>query len=169
MLRNLFAPMLGMLCFLLAAPTTAAERGSPDEARAMAVYAAEALRVLGRDAAFPAFQTPGPPFHDRDLYIAVLSRDGVVEAHGIDPALAGQNRLHLTDSEGRAFVRDIIAVQDEGWVHYRYKDPISGKVLPKQTYVVRVGDYLVCVGAYTEESEPEPPVERQSARPSRSR
>lgn len=164
MLRNLFAPLVAVLCFLLAAPALAGERGTPDEAKAMALHAANALRSLGTHAAFEAFQAPGPPFHDRDLYIFVLNRDGIVQAHGVDPALAGQDRLDLKDSNGRAFVREIVAMQDQGWVDYLYNDPFTGKILPKQTYIVRVGDYLVCVGAYAEESVGEPPLARQSSR-----
>ncbi|MFZ1414862.1 MAG: cache domain-containing protein [Defluviicoccus sp.] len=148
MLKNLFAPLAGVLCLLFVAPTLAGERGSLDEAKAMALHAADALLALGRDAAFPAFETPGPPFHDRDLYIFVLDRAGVIRAHGTTRSLVGQNWLDSKDSRGRAFVREIVAVNDQAWVDYTFADPISGKVLPKRTYVVRVGDYLVGVGAY---------------------
>jgi hypothetical protein len=169
MLKKLLAPIVGMLCFLLAEPALAGERGSPEEAKAMALHAAHALRSLGAYAAFEAFQAPGPPFHDRDLYIFVLNRDGIMQAHGTDPALAGHNRLDVTDSRGGAFVREIVSVPHQGWVNYLYTDPLTGKILPKKTYVVRVGDYLVCVGAYAEESEGEPPPARQSLRSPKSR
>lgn len=170
MLRRMFARLVGILCLLLlVAPVSAQERASLDEAKAMALHAANALRSLGSHAAFDAFQVSGPPFHDRDLYIFVLNRDGIVQAHGANPTLAGLNRLEVKDANGRAFVREIVAVQDQGWVSYLYKDPLTGKVLPKQTYVVRVGDYLVCVGAYAEENESEPAAVRQSLRSSRLR
>ncbi|MDG4575890.1 MAG: cache domain-containing protein [Defluviicoccus sp.] len=169
MLKNLSVPLVGILCLLLVAPSLASERGSIEEAKAMALHAANALRSLGTDAAFEAFQAPGPPFHDRDLYIFVLNRDGIVQAHGIDPALAGQSRLDVKDSKDRTFVREIVAMPDQGWVNYLYADPFTGKILPKQTYVVRVGDYLVCVGAYAEESESEAPPARQPSRSSKSR
>lgn len=169
MLKKLFAPIVGMLCILVAAPTLAADRGNPDEAKTMALHAADALRALGRDAAFPAFETPGPPFHDRDLYIFVLNRAGVIQAHGANRSLVGQDWLNSSDSLGRAFVREIVAVNDQGWVAYTFEDPISRKVLPKRAYVVRVGDYVVGVGAYAEESEGEPPLARQSLRSPKSR
>ncbi|MDS4011580.1 MAG: hypothetical protein RKK15_09285, partial [Defluviicoccus sp.] len=72
MLKYLSAPLVGIFCLLLVAPTLAGERGGPEEAKAMALHAANALRSLGTYAAFEAFQSPGPPFHDRDLYIFVL-------------------------------------------------------------------------------------------------
>ncbi len=170
MLKYLSAPLVGIFCLLLVAPTLAGERGGPEEAKAMALHAANALRSLGTYAAFEAFQSPGPPFHDRDLYIFVLNRDGIVQAHGSEPEMAGENRLDYRDSKGRAFVREIVAMPDQGWVNYLYNDPLTGKVLPKQTYVVRVGDYVVCVGAYSEESESEaPPPARQPSRSLKSR
>jgi len=39
-------------------------------------------------------------------------------------------------------------VQDAGWVEYKWQNPVSKAIEAKATYVVRVGQYSVGVGAY---------------------
>jgi cytochrome c len=45
---------------------------------------------------------------------------------------------------------------DRGWVDYKWQNPITKAVSHKTAYAVRVGDYVVGVGAY----DPTPPVGR---------
>jgi cytochrome c len=35
-----------------------------------------------------------------------------------------------------------------GWVDYRYKNPQTGKIESKTTYLQKVGDMILCCGAY---------------------
>jgi hypothetical protein len=39
-------------------------------------------------------------------------------------------------------------VTDQAWLDYKCQNPVSKAVTPKTSYVVRVGDYVVGVGAY---------------------
>jgi len=43
----------------------------------------------------------------------------------------------------------IAAGPGTGWVSFMFKDPITGKVLPKQNYIERAGDYIYLAGVYT--------------------
>lgn len=130
-----------------AASALAQERGTPAEAQAMAERAAELLRGQGAEAAFAAFQAPGAPFHDRDLYVFVIDSQGIMRVHP-NAALVGQNMMDRQDPQGRHFIRDFVAVQDHGWVDYAFEDPQTHQILPKTSYIIRVGDYRVGVGAY---------------------
>lgn len=145
MLRIVAAVLLTLGLSLSGA--VAQERGTPDEAKAMAIRAAALLQAEGADKAFAAFDKSAA-FHDRDLYVMVYNADGVCVAHGANPALIGKNLIGLRDTDGKPMIKDLLSVQDAGWVDYTWPDPISHKVLPKRTYVVRVGAYRVGVGAY---------------------
>ncbi len=46
-------------------------------------------------------------------------------------------------------VQQIAAGPGKGWISFAFKDPISGKVLPKENYVEKAGDYTYLAGVYT--------------------
>lgn len=126
----------------------AADRAMPDEAKAMALKAAQYLRDVGPEKAYAAFNAKDGPWHDRDLYVVVQDDQFTVRAHGAIPALIGRSFPDLKDVDGAPFTRYWKAVQTEGWVDYKWQDPVTKEVRPKSSYVVRVGDVVVAVGAY---------------------
>ena len=71
-------------------------------------------------------------------------------AHGANAGLVGQNLMAATDASGNTFVADFVAVDDHAWVDYDFADPQSGDVLPKRSYIIRVGEDVVGVGAYVQ-------------------
>jgi cytochrome c len=135
---------------LLFAPAVyAAGQATPDDAKAMAVKAAEYLKAVGPDKAFPDFDAKEGTWHDRDLYVYVLDNNGVMLAHGSNPGLIGKTVLDVKDVDGKPMTRDTLAVKDAGWVNFKWQNPLTKAVEPKVVYVVRVGDYFVEVGAYS--------------------
>lgn len=141
-----FAIVLG-LCFGLSTQGFADEIGTPDQAKAMAIRAADLLRSEGPEKAFPAFDK-GAEFHDRDLYVMVYDVTGKNVSHGANPALIGKNLIDLKDSDGKFLIREFVTIKDAAWVDYKWPNPTTKKIEPKTTYVIRVNDYLVGVGAY---------------------
>ena len=148
-----FDRLVRILSVLVAAPmlwataATAQDRGTPEQAQAMAEEAAAYFQAQGPDAAFDAFND-GATFHDRDLYVFVLDGEGNVAAHGGNANLVGRNVIDLRDPSGRQFIREMVAVGATGWVEYQWQDPQSGSVEDKTTYVINVGDFVLGVGAY---------------------
>ncbi|HXP78234.1 MAG TPA: cache domain-containing protein [Stellaceae bacterium] len=126
----------------------AAERSTPDEAKAMAEKAAAYLKENGPEKSFPVFQAKDGGFQDRDLYVTVADSKGVMLANGAMPALIGKNLIDLKDVEGKPFEREVVAVKDAAWVEFKWRNPMSNAVELKRTYQIRVGDYVVGVGAY---------------------
>ena len=124
------------------------EHATPDQAKAMAIKAADFLKQNGSEKAFAAFNEQGGPFHDRDLYVFVQSNSGVVQAHGAIATLIGKNLMALKDVDGKPFIKEITEVKDAAWVDYKWQNPQTKAVEQKTTYVIRVGEYLVGVGAY---------------------
>jgi hypothetical protein len=142
-----FVFSLLMTFCLLNFTARADERGTPDQAKAMAVHAAELLGAEGPEKAFPAFNS-GQAFHDRDLYVMVYNSTGTCVSHGANSALIGKNLIELKDTNGKFVIKDLVGVPDAGWIEYTWPDPITHKVQPKKTYVVRVGDFRIGVGVY---------------------
>ncbi len=122
--------------------------GSKEEAKAMAIRAADYLKKVGPEKAFPAFNTSSH-WRDRDdLYVFVLDQKGVLKASGAFQLIIGQKQLDVPDKDFKLYVREIVGIKDQGWVEYWYWSPIDHIGYKKSSYCVRVGDYVVCVGAY---------------------
>ena len=137
-----------LACLLAGTQAYAGDNGTPDEAKSMALHAADFLRQNGADTAFPVFNAKGGQFHDRDLYVMVYDDSGKNVSHGANQALIGKDLLELKDTDGKPLIREFVAIKDQAWVDYKWPDPVSKKIMPKTTYVVRVDHYLVGVGAY---------------------
>lgn len=125
----------------------ASNTGTPDEAKVMAVHAADLLRTKGPEVAFAEFNN-GAAFHDRDLYVMVYDNSGKCVAHGANAKLIGKSLIDLQDTDGTYVIKNLVAVKDAGWVDYRWPNPVTKSIQAKTTYVVRVGDILIGVGAY---------------------
>ena len=138
---------------LFAQVAWAAGQATPDEAKAMALKAAEYLKSNGAEKSFAAFDAKDGPWHDRDLYVIVQDSKGFMVAHGTNAGLIGRNVLELKDVQGKPFNRDAQAIKDAGWISYKWQNPTTKAIDPKTMYIVRVGEYLVGVGAYA----PSPP------------
>jgi len=142
--------MLALVASLFAfSAVRAADYSTPEQAKEMAIRAAEFLRTHGPEKAYAAFNDASDTrFHDRDLYVFVYDLTGKALARGNNPALIGKNLIDLKDVDGKAFVRDFVAVTDAAWVDYKWQNPETNKVEAKTSYIIRVGDVVVGVGAY---------------------
>jgi len=102
--------------------------------------------------AFERFNRLDGGFVTDDLYVFVIGiEDGLVHAHGGSPRQVGRDATVLVDANGRNFGNEMIELarsQGEADIRYAWRNPVSGKVERKHSYIVRVGDYLVGVGAY---------------------
>jgi signal transduction histidine kinase len=67
------------------------------------------------------------------------------------PALIGKNQVSEPDADGKLFRKEIVEVANTkgtGWVNYKYKNPTSGAVEPKTSYVKKQGDLIIIAGVY---------------------
>ncbi|WP_119422114.1 cache domain-containing protein [Desertibaculum subflavum] len=148
-MKALFAALVFAFSVFALAPAQAAGGASPDEAKAMAMKAAEFLKSNGKDKAFAVFNDKANAnFRDRDLYVFVVDNSGVTVSHGTNHALIGKSLLNIKDVDGKPFVQEMIAIKESGWVDYKWQNPQTKAVEPKTSYVVRVGDVVIGVGAY---------------------
>ena len=147
-MRPGFWQLLPAAALLWAAAAYAGGQATPDEAKSMAIKAAEYLKSVGPDKALPEFSAKDGPWHDRDLYVAVLDANGTMLANGSNNGLIGKSVLELKDVDGKPFVRELVATKGAGWVTFKWQNPLTRAVEAKTQYEVRVGDYLVGVGAF---------------------
>jgi len=140
----------GFLCLILgfAGPALAVESATPDEAKAMAEKAAQYINTHGAEAAMAAFEAEGGEFHDRDLYVFMLNTEGTVVAHGANKNLVGRNLRAMKDVDGKDFIGEMLAVNGADWIDYKWQNPQTKAVEQKTSYVIRVDDTFIGVGAY---------------------
>jgi cytochrome c len=148
-MRLRFWRLLPAAVLLFTAAAYAAGQATPDEAKGLAIKAADYLKSVGPEKAFPEFDAKdNSTWHDRDLYVIVQDDTGVMVAHGTNPGLIGKSMLELKDIDGKPFNRETQAIKDEGWIEFKWQNPVTRAIEPKREYIVRVGHYLVGVGAY---------------------
>ena len=137
---------------LLSIPALAADKGTADEAVAMVKKAAAKIKAEGKEKAYAAFADPtNKEFHDRDLYIFVYDLNGINVAHGNNPKMVGKNLIEMKDLEGKPLIREMVEIaknKGNGWVEYKWPNPVSKSVEAKSSYVERVDDVLVGAGIY---------------------
>ena len=138
---------------LLAGATvaTAGEFGTKDEAVALVKKAVVFIKDQGVDKAYPEISNKSGSFVDRDLYVVVYGLDGKVLAHGANGKLIGKDMLDAQDVDGKYFVKERVEMaraQPTFWQDYKFANPVSKKVEPKQMYCERVAETAVCAGIY---------------------
>jgi cytochrome c len=129
----------------------AATGATKDEAVAMVKKAVAAIKAEGPDKAYAKISDPAGPFVDRDLYIVVYGLDGMVLAHGADAKRIGTNQIDDKDPDGKAFVKErveLAATHASFWQTYKFKNPVTQKVEPKEMYCERLDQTVVCGGVY---------------------
>ncbi len=149
-LRALFAlTLVGfMSTFALAQ-----DRGTRDEAKALAERAAAHVKAVGPEKAFNDFTHDKATWNKKDLYVFALDMKGLTVAHGANDKLVGKSMMELKDTNGKLFVKELTEVakgKGTGWVEYDWAHPITKKVEGKVTYAIKLSNYdgLVAVGVY---------------------
>ena len=125
--------------------------GTPEQAKAMVEGAAALIEKEGNEKAFAVIDDPSGPFVKGDMYVFVTGFDGVTLAHGTNRVLIGKNLIQVKDADGKLFVQAMIDVaksKGEGWVDYKWPNPVTHKIEAKTTYLKRAGDELVACGIY---------------------
>jgi cytochrome c len=136
--------------FLLVGAMTPVQAGSADEAKALGEKAVALIAAEG-EKAFPLLSDPKGEYVKGDMYVTVLDPQDVVRAN-INPKLVGMNMWESADPDGVKFTQEAIKIGQtagSGWQKYRFTNPVSKKIEPKQTWVQKAGDFVTLCGFYT--------------------
>lgn len=139
----------GAVALLMAVGVAAGEKGTAAEAKALLDKAVTEVQKDGSAKAIAKFNDAAGGFRDRDLYVFCMDASHKITAHP-DAALRGTDAATLKDSNGKAFGAEMVeaAKKGSGSVEYMWKNPVSGKVEAKVSYLKQAGDQVCGVGAY---------------------
>jgi signal transduction histidine kinase len=132
-------------------PALADEGAGKDDATAMVKKGVAFIKANGKDKGYAEVSNKAGAFIDRDLYLVVYGLDGTVRAHGANAKMVGKNLIDLKDIDGKAFVRERVELaQSKGtfWQDYKFTNPVTKKIEPKEMYCERLEDAVVCGGIY---------------------
>jgi signal transduction histidine kinase len=141
------APPLGVV--LAQAPDTG--RATKEQAVAMVQKAVAAIKAQGFDKAYAEIDDKSGPFVQGDLYIAVVGLDGTLLAYGADGPKVGENVIDLKDVDGKEVVKERLELAKQEpsfWQSYKYMNPVTKTIEPKQMYCERLDETVVCGGVY---------------------
>jgi cytochrome c len=128
-----------------------AENATAKEAEAMVKKGVVYIKANGKDKGFAEITNKQGQFTDRDLYLVYYQFDGKVLAHGANDKMVGKMLIDLKDVDGKEFVRERVELgkaKSSFWQDYKFTNPVSKKVEPKQMYCERLDDGVVCGGIY---------------------
>lgn len=129
-----------------------AQHATKDDAVAMVKKGAGFIKANGADKAYAAITAKDPQFVKSDLYLVVYGMDGKCLAHGANEKQVGRDLIDLKDIDGKAFIRERVEMGRSKpggfWQDYKFTNPATKKIEPKQMYCERLGETLVCGGIY---------------------
>jgi signal transduction histidine kinase len=141
-----------LLTVLLLSATAQAAEPTEKDAIAMAERGAAFIKAHGKDEMMKHISARDPDFVQGSLYVDMRDvNTGIVLAHPFNPSIVGKDLTDVPDASGKKYRREIIELgqkKGHGWVDYQYKNPATGKIEPKTTYILRVGDVVLEAGIY---------------------
>lgn len=137
----------------LPALTLAADGGANrDDALKMVKAGVAAIKARGAEAIYSEITSKNPMWIKQDLYLVVYSIEGKALAHGANPKQVGVDLIGLKDIDGKAFIKervDLAKANPNGfWQEYKFTNPETKKIEPKEMYCERLSDTVVCGGIY---------------------
>ena len=148
--KPLISALAAAVVFVSAA-AMAADGANKDDAVAMVKKAVASIKEQGPDKAYAEFTNKDTKFIDRDVYVVVYQLDGKVLAHGSNPKFVGKDMSDAQDVDGKLFVKERVemaAKQASFWQDYKFVNPVTKKVEPKEMYCERLENTAICAGVY---------------------
>lgn len=122
------------------------------DAVAMAERGAALVKAKGKEEMMKRITAKDPDFVQGSLYVDLRDvKTGIVLAHPYNASIVGKDLTDVPDANGKKYRREIIelaAAKGKGWVDYQYKNPTSGKIEPKTTYILLVDGVILEAGLY---------------------
>jgi cytochrome c len=149
MFKNFMISIL--ICLFAAGSIYAAEKGTPEEAKKMVEQAVAFVKANGQEEALKEFNKPKGKFVKGEMYVFAYDLNAVMVAHPVNPKLIGKNLGNEPDSKGKLFRKEIVELaktKGSGLVDYTYLNPATKQEEPKTTYIQKMGDLVICCGAY---------------------
>jgi methyl-accepting chemotaxis protein len=131
-------------------------QGSADEAHALVMRAVQHLQTVDRQQALQDFQDTELGFIDRDLFLFGIDREGSYFIHGSRPGEIGSTVFESPGLDGDKFLPEFWRVADHGggWISYMIRNPATGMIDKKESFIVKIGDNeAIGCGVYQQSRE----------------
>ena len=150
--RNEMKTMLKLGLFALCLPLMAhAAEPTEKDAIAMVGKAVAYAKANGKDKLVAEIVAKNPDFVQGELYVVVANMSDGVRLVSSNPKLVGKSILEMQDVDGKEYGKemlDLVRAKGKGWVEYKYKNPVNGKIEPKKSYAEKSGDFVAFAGIY---------------------
>lgn len=145
--------IMGVLVLAAAGFSSCAWAGEPTEKDAIALVekGAAFFKASGKDELIKHINAKDAAYVQGPLYLTVRDAKGVILANPVNAAMIGKDLVDVPDADGKLFRREILDLaksKGKGWVDYKFRNPTSGKVEAKTTYIQLVGDVTLEAGIY---------------------
>jgi cytochrome c len=148
---KLFRSLVVTLLLGASALVSAQERGTKEEAKALADAAAAHVQKVGAEKASKDFMQDKAAWTKKDLYVFMYDMKGNCLANGANNSLVGKNLIDMKDQNGKPIIAEFtktVQTNGTGWVDYEWAHPQTKKVEGKTSYIAKAGEGYVGVGAY---------------------
>lgn len=137
-----------VVALLVSVVAGAADKGTPDEAKALLDRAVAAVKA-DEARALAAFSDPKGGYVDRDLYVFCFDKAGRITAHGANQAMVGTDATVLKDPDGKPIGTEMVALAGKGGsLEYKWMSPTTKQIGSKVTFLKAAGAQTCGVGAY---------------------
>lgn len=151
-MKNRTRFLLVLILLITAVVANASDKPRIDDAKKIVKEASEYYETNGKEAALAEISRPDGKFSRGSLYVFAIDFEGTILAHGANARLIGKNVILLKDTDGKAFIEELIATarKGSGTVEYKFTNPETKKVEPKITYILPTKDksLILSAGAY---------------------
>lgn len=152
MMRKLMIALVLLLTAVAGVSALAADKPTPEQVQDLTRQAATLLQSRDLEQARRAFHAEGQ-FRFGEIYVNVIDGNGTWLIYPPNPKHEGKSVLNVRDADGKLLVQDIVRMarqHGEGWVEYRWLNPVTNRIEPKASYVKQVPDkdMVVYVGMY---------------------
>ena len=130
-----------------------AQAAEPTEKDAISMVekGAAFMKANSKDEMIKRINAKDPEYVQGALYLTMRDAKGIILANPVNAAMIGKDLVDVPDADGKPFRREILQLakaKGKGWVDYKFKNPASGKVEAKTTYISQVGDVTLEAGIY---------------------
>ena len=128
-----------------------ADAPTKDEVVAQVKKAVAFYKANGREKTLAEMNNKDGQFAKGEDYVDVHDTHGVCVAHPVSPGIVGLNRMEAADPDGKQWIKEMVQAakaKSSGWLTYKRKNPVSGKIENKLAYWERADDLLLKAGTY---------------------
>ncbi|WP_426174267.1 cache domain-containing protein [Massilia sp. TWR1-2-2] len=140
-----------LLAAISCSPFAMAAEPTEKDAISMVEKGVAFMKTNSKDEMIKRINAKDADYVQGPLYLTMRDNKGVILANPVNPAMIGKDLVDVPDADGKLFRREILELaksKGKGWVDYKFKNPASGKVEDKTTYIYRVSEVTLEAGIY---------------------